>query len=70
MASYHPNTIEMIAAALTQHALTPRQIEPLLPVDLCRTTIRHVLAQLVAEGRAMVEGDVYQKRYRLAVPSP
>jgi len=70
MAIYHPRTIDMVAAALTVTALTPRQIEPLLPVDLHRTTIRSVLHLLVRDGRALAEGDILQKRYRRSGENP
>jgi hypothetical protein len=66
MAAYHPATIDMVAAALTHVLLTPREIEPLLPIDLHRTTIRSVLHLLVRDGRALAEGDIYQRRYRMA----
>lgn len=60
-------TIERIADELsTATARTPRAIETRLQFYLSRSTIREVLGHLVREGRAIADGDIYQKRYRLA----
>lgn len=60
-------TIERVAGELSREtARTPRAIETRLQFYLSRSTVRAVLAHLVREGRAIADGDIYQKRYRLA----
>lgn len=64
MASYRRSTIDMVASVLTPSCwLTPREVEKVLPFHLHRNSVRAVLGILVSEQRAVVEGDVSQRRY-------
>jgi hypothetical protein len=66
MKNFHSATIERVAAELSSDtARTPRAIETRLQFELSRSSIRDVLAILVRAGRAIEEGDITQKRYRL-----
>lgn len=61
---FTPATIALIAAAIPlDTAVTARQIEALLPLHYCRSTVRGVLALLAREGRAAVE-EVEIAQYR------
>lgn len=59
-----PAVLNAVEAALSdREGRTPRQVG-LRVDDLARTTIRHALAQLVADGRATFEGPDTRRLYR------
>ena len=66
MASYRPETIDRIAAALTPSIwLRASEIRNCVPGPyLATNTVRSVLHILVRQGRAVVDGDGYRKWYR------
>lgn len=66
MASYRPETIDRIAAALTPSIwLRASEVRSCLAEPYLAThTVRCVLHILVRQGRAVVEGDGSRKWYR------
>lgn len=65
MTTFHASTLNTVLAALcVDTALTPREVEARVEI-FGRSTIRAALFALTTAGRARVEGDIFQKRYRL-----
>lgn len=66
MSRFLPATIEIIALAMLPGIfMTPREVELRLPLSISRGTVRAILRDFVTEGRALGQGDVTQRRYRL-----